>query len=99
MAVKVGPLYISTKPVLEVIKLTVERAPHQKHPGIYFDEKLKFKMHIEIVLCKVNKRIFTIKKLRHTLPRKSLSIWKVFLRPHIDYGDVIYDQPSNESLR
>ena len=52
-------------------------------------------MHIETVLCKVS----IIKKLRHTLPRKSLlTIYKAFLRPHIDYGDVIYDQSSNESF-
>ena len=52
--------------------ISVERASHQKHLGIYFDEKLNFKMHIETVLCKVNKGISIIKKQRHTLPRKSL---------------------------
>ena len=53
-------------------------------------------MHIEIILCKVNKEISIIKKLRHTLPRKIVTIYKAFLRPHTDYGDMIYDQPSNE---
>ena len=54
-------------------------------------------MHLETVLC--NKGISIIKKLRHTLPRKSLlTIYKMFLRPRIDYGDVINDQPSNESF-
>ena len=38
-----------------------------------------------------------IKKLGHTLPRKSLlTMCKAFLRPHIDYDDIIYDKPSNE---
>ena len=47
----------------------------------------------------MNKGIFVIKKLRHSLPRKSLlAIYKVFLRPLIDYGDIIYDQPQNESF-
>ena len=33
------------------------------------------------------------------LPIKSLlTIYKAFLRPHIDYSNVIYDQPSNESF-
>ena len=50
--------------------MSVERASHQKHLGIYLDEKLNFNMHIETVLCKGNKRISIIKKLRHTLPRK-----------------------------
>ena len=47
----------------------------------------------------MSKSIFVIKTLRHSLPRKSLlTIYKVFLRPLIDYGDIIYDQPQNESF-
>ena len=35
----------------------------------------------------------------HILPRKSLlTIYKSFIRPHLDYCDVIYDQPNNESF-
>ena len=33
------------------------------------------------------------------MPRKSLiTIYNAFLRPLIDYGDIIYDQPQNESF-
>ena len=33
------------------------------------------------------------------MPQKSLlTIFKAFLRPLIDYGDIIYDQPQNESF-
>ena len=33
------------------------------------------------------------------LPRQSLiAIYISFIRPHLDYGDIIYDQPSNESF-
>ena len=28
-----------------------------------------------------------------------MTIYKTFLRPLIDYGDIIYDQPQNESLQ
>ena len=50
-------------------------------------------------MLKMNKGIFVIKKLRHSLPRKSLlTIDKAFLRPLIDYRDIIYDQLQNESL-
>ena len=32
------------------------------------------------------------------MPRKSLmTIYKALLRPLLDYGDIIYDQPHNES--
>ena len=56
-------------------------------------------MHIKTVSCKVNKGIYMIKKLRYALPRKSLlTIYKAFLRPHVNYGDVFFDQPSNKSV-
>ena len=48
-------------------------------------------------MSKVIKRI-VIQKLRKTLPRHSLAIFKSFVRPHLDYGDIIYDQPSNEGF-
>ena len=52
-------------------------------------------MHIETALCKVDKGVSIIK----TLPRKSLlTTYKAFLRPPIDYDDLIYDQLSNESF-
>ena len=41
--------------------MPVETASHQKHLGIHLDEKLNFKMHIETILCKVNKGISIIK--------------------------------------
>ena len=48
---------------------------------------------------KINKGIAVIKKLRYSLPRKSLiTIYKAFLRSLIDYGDIIYEQPQNESF-
>ena len=45
------------------------------------------------------KIIGTIKRLNTVLSRFSLlTIYKSFVRPHLDYADVIYDQPSNQSL-
>ena len=36
---------------------------------------------------------------KYSLPRKALLIlYKSFVRPHLDYGDIIYDQPNNESF-
>ena len=37
--------------------------------------------------------------MRYSIPRKPLlSIYKTFLRPHLNYCDVIYDKPHNEKL-
>ena len=40
-----------------------------------------------------------IKKIRHIFPWKSLvTICKAFLRPLLDYGDIIYNHPHNVSF-
>ena len=77
---------------------------HQTHslPETFrsiFRQKLNFKLHIKEKISKVMKGICIIKKLSNVLPRKSLiTIYKSFVRPHLDYGDLIYDQPNNESF-
>ena len=46
-----------------------------------------------------NKGIGTIKRLYKFLPRSTLiNTYKAFVRPHLDYGDIIYDNSSNASL-
>ena len=77
----------------------VARTSCQKHLGLHLDEKLNFTQHIKIKISKANKGIGIIKRLSHILPRKSLlTIYKSFIRPHLDYCDVVYDQPNNESF-
>ena len=60
---------------------------------------MNFSHHVKEKIAKANKGIGLIRKLAHVLPRQSLlTIYKSFFRPHIDYGDIIYDQPNNESF-
>ena len=86
-------------PTLSLNNIQAERVSSQKHLGLILDEKLNFKQHIESAIAKINKGAAVIKKRRYSLPRKSLiTIYKAFLRPWIDYGDIIYDQTQNESF-
>ena len=40
-----------------------------------------------------------LQKLQSILPQTTLlTIYKLFMRPHLDYGDVVYDQPSNDAF-
>ena len=90
---------VESHPILSMNNIQVKKVPYQKHLGILLDSKLDFKEHVDTAISKVNKGISMIKKLRYSLPLKSLiTIYKVFLRPLIDYGDIIYDQPRNESF-
>ena len=67
---------------------------------MFLDFKLNFQEHFENMLNKVNKTIGLLRKLQNTLPRPSLlTIYKSFIRPHLDYGDIIYDQAYNASFQ
>ena len=71
----------------------------QKHLGMYLDEALNFNLHIKEKMSKGMKGIGDIQKLNKTLLRHSLiTIYKLFVRPHLDYGEIIYDQWNNESF-
>ena len=79
--------------------LPIDRKSTQKHLGLLLDEKLNFSEHINEKLKKVIKNINLLRKLNLTLPRSSLLIiYKSFIRPHLDYGDIVYDQTNNSSL-
>ena len=48
------------------------------------------------MLCKINKTISLICKLKNLLPRTALiTLYKVFVCPHLDYGNILYDQAHN----
>ena len=86
-------------PVVYFNNAPVAKASCQKHLGMHLDEKLSFNTHIKEKIAKANKGIGIIRKLAYYLPRQSLiTIYKSFVRPHVDYGDIIYDQPNNEQF-
>ena len=78
----------------------VHQVQLQKHLGLFLDPKLSFDEHIQCILIKTRKIIGLIRKLQPIIPRAALlTIYKSFLRPHLDYGDVIYDRAFNESFQ
>ena len=54
---------------------------------------------MKIITTEVNKTIGLLRKLQKTLPRPVLmTIYKAFVRPHLDYDDIIYDETYNETI-
>ena len=77
----------------------IERPVAHKHLGLTLDEKLSFTNCINDKINKTLKGVGLLHRLSMLLPWQCLlTIYKSFIRPHLDYGDVIYDQPLNESL-
>ena len=86
-------------PDLVFNQVNIQRTQSQKHLGLILDEKLDFKEHVKVLMDKASKGISIIRKLRYLIPRHSLvTIYKSFIRSILEYADVIYDQPSNDSF-
>ena len=73
--------------------VNVTQSIYQKHLGIILDSKLTFENHLNMETTKINKTIRLLHKRQNLLPRIALiKIYKAFVRPHLDYGDILYDQ-------
>ena len=59
------------------------------------DSKLSFSSHIKSVISKTRRGIGLLKYLSQYLFRHTLNnLYKLYVRPHLDYGDVIYHIPA-----
>ena len=67
----------------------------QKHLSVTLD-MLIFDEHVKMVSLKISKTLGLLWKLQKLLPRYALiTIYKAFVRPYLDYGDIRYDQAYN----
>ena len=52
--------------------------------------------HIKMVSGKISKIKGLLRKLQKLLPRAVLvTVYEPFIRPHLNYGDILYDQAHN----
>ena len=90
---------VSIHPLFYFNKNPVNSTATNKHLGMILDSKLIYVNHLQSVFSRVNKTIGLLRKFQPALPRKSLvTICKSFIRPHLDYVDVILDWAYNESF-
>ena len=86
-------------PLLVFNNANVSSWVSQKHLGILLDSELAFEEYYKTILSKTNRTIGLLHKLQSLLPSAALTtIYKAFVRPHLDYDDVFYDQTFNASF-
>ena len=77
----------------------VKNVQEQRHLGIILDSRLSFTRHFKSIISKSRPgigmlRIGMLRFLSKYLPRHTLNeMYKLYVRPHLDYGDVIYHIP------
>ena len=84
------------KLIIQTFPLTTYqmKVDEHKHLGITLDSNLSFSAHIKSAISKSRKGIGLLKYLSKYLPRHTLNeLYKPHVRPHLDYGDVIYHIP------
>ena len=89
-----------SNPPIKFNNSDISKCPHQKHLGIALDSKLNFNAHVDQKIEKCNRIISLIRRLSMNLPRNALfTICKSFVRPHLDYVDILYDKPTMNVFR
>ena len=76
---------ITSHPPITFKNIPVAQTNSQKHWRMQIDKKLNFKEHLNKVESKTNKTIGIIRKLQNVVQRSALlTIYKSFIRPHLD---------------
>jgi hypothetical protein len=81
-------LFLDTEPIKRVLS--------HKHLGITVTPDLSWKHHVTEIIDKANRRLGIMRSLKYKLDRLSLErIYVGFIRPLLEYGDVVWDQPGD----
>ena len=87
-------------PPIKFNEKIITKCNHQKHLGTILDPNLNLNTHTDQKILKSNKLIGLLRRLSINLPGNAfLTIYKSSIRPHLDYGDILYDKPNNENVQ
>ena len=72
---------------------------YTKHLGFFLDSRLNFRKHVAEKAKTANKGLGMLRFLSRYVDRRVLDqIYKMYVRPHLDYGDIIYHSQVKESM-
>ncbi len=72
---------------------------HHKHLGLWLSHNVQWKKHINETASRARQRLGCIQKHKYRLDRRSLEqCYVTFIRPILEYGNVIFDTANKEDL-
>ena len=77
----------------------LKRNDHTKHLGFFLDSHLNFRKNVEEKAKIANKGLGMLRFLSRYVGRRVLDhVYKMYIRPHLDYGDIIYHNQVKDSM-
>ena len=78
----------------------LDQAKDTKFLGIYIDENLSWKKHIDIITTKISKNIGVMNRLKYFLPRSILlTLYNSFVLPYLNYSILTWGSPTPKCNR
>ena len=79
---------------------TLERCSSYKYLGVYFDEKLDWKIHIKYLCEKIGKVCGYLSKLRHcTSVTIQKMIYSAIVKSHLQYCNIVWGDASETAIK
>ena len=73
---------------------------HTKHLGVYLDSALSYSKHVKEVVLKAQKGVSLLKYLSKYVDSKVFNLsYKLHVRPHLDYGNIIYHNQRSDIMK
>ena len=86
-------------PPLTFNDIPVARENSTKHLGLILDANLSFSEHIREKVSVAMKGVALLKFLSKFVPKDILNMtYKLYVRPHLDYGDIIYHNQRTDMM-
>ena len=80
--------------------IVISEVTSHKHLGIIFNNDMSWNNYINTIVDKAYKRLGILRKHKFNLDRCSLDkMYKLFIRPLLEYGKIIWDNCSQESKK
>ena len=80
--------------------VSLERKEFVKYLGIFIDQNLTWKHHIDHVALKISRYVGLLSKLRHHVPTHTLiTIYRSLISPHLTYGLLAWGQACKSHLK
>lgn len=75
---------------IKINEQEIEYVKNIKYLGIEIDNKLKFNLHYERVIKKINQKVSVLNQVKYVLPKKQkITLYNTLIKPHIKYCNTL----------